>query len=129
MSVFETQIIVTKSDLDEFKHVNNVQYVHWVNDIAKLHWEQNANKEILENYYWVVLNHRIQYKSSARINDLLNIKTYVKRSEGVKSIRVVEITQAKNNKLIVTSETTWCFMNRKTNRPLRIPQEIINLFH
>ncbi|WP_418511895.1 hypothetical protein [Corallibacter sp.] len=35
----------------------------------------------------------------------------------------------KSNKLLAKSETTWCFMNRKTMRPTRITEDVINLFN
>ena len=61
--------------------------------------------------------------------DELTIKTYVSKSEGLYSIRHVEITNKTKAKLIVTSETKWCFMDAKTKKPARITSEIINLFH
>ena len=129
MQVFETQIIVTKDDIDELNHVNNVRYVQWVNDAAKFHWQQNATKEITDNYYWVLLNHNIAYKSSALLNDVITLKTYVSKSEGVTSTRIVEMYNSETHKLLAKSETNWCLIDYKTNRPTRITVEIINLFN
>ena len=129
MDVFEYQITVTKDDIDELNHVNNVRYVQWVNDAAKRHWQQNTSEEIITNYYWVVLSHNIDYKSSAFLNDTLTIKTYVSSFEGVRSIRIVEIYNSKTNKLLVKSETNWCLIDANTNRPTRISDEIVNLFN
>lgn len=129
MDVFEYQITVTKDDIDELIHVNNVRYVQWVNDAAKRHWQQNTSEEIITNYYWVVLSHNIDYKSSAFLNDILTIKTYVSSFEGVRSIRIVEIYNSKTNKLLVKSETNWCLIDANTKRPTRISDEIVNLFN
>lgn len=128
MQVFKTQITVTKHDIDELNHVNNVRYVKWVNNAAKLHWEQNITEEIGNNFYWVVLSHNIEYKSSALLNDVITIKTYVTKSEGVTSTRVVEMYNSKTNKLLVKSETNWCLIDGRSNRPTRITAEIANLF-
>lgn len=129
MQIFETQITVTNDDIDELNHVNNVRYVQWVNNVAKLHWRQNATKEITDNYYWVVISHQIDYKSSAFLNDMIHVKTYVTKSEGVTSTRIVEMFNAKTNKLLVKSETNWCLVSAKTNRPTRITTEIVELFN
>ena len=129
MQVFETQISVTKDDLDELNHVNNVRYVEWVNDVAKLHWQKNTSKEINDNYYWVLLSHNIDYKSSAYLNEVITLKTYITKSEGVTSKRIVEMYNSKTNKLLVKSETNWCLFDAKTNRPTRMTDEIINLFN
>lgn len=129
MEIYETQITVSKNDLDELNHVNNVRYVQWVNDAAKMHWLQNTTEAITKNYYWVVLNHHIEYKSSAFLNDVITLKTYVSKSEGVRSTRIVEMYNSKTNRLLIKSETNWCLMDAKTNRPTRITDEIINLFN
>ena len=127
MQIFETSTIVKPNDLDDLNHVNNVRYVEWVQKIAKAHWEHSASKQILKDYYWVMLSHFIEYKSAALLNDSIKFKTYVIKSEGVTSVRMVEISNA-NNKLLAKSETTWCLMNVQTNRPTRITSEIIELF-
>ncbi len=33
------EILITKEHLDQMNHVNNVQYVHWVEEMAKEHWD------------------------------------------------------------------------------------------
>lgn len=126
MQVFEKSITVTKDDLDELNHVNNVRYVQWIQDIAKAHWKQNVTQPIKESFYWVVVNHFIEYKSPAFLNDQILIKTYVTTSEGVTSTRVVEMY--KDNKLLVKAETVWCLLSASTNSPTRITEEIADLF-
>lgn len=128
MQIFEKLISVTKDDLDELNHVNNVRYVQWTQDIAKEHWLQYATEEILKNFFWVLLNHHIEYKSPAVLNDVIKLKTYVIKAEGVTSTRIVEMFN-KNNKLLVKSETHWCLISSKTLRPTRINSEIANLFN
>jgi acyl-CoA thioester hydrolase len=119
MQTFETQITVSNQHLDMLNHVNNVQYVQWVQDIAEQHW--NA-------FYWVMLSHHIRYKGEAILNDVITLKTFVTKAEGVKSTRVVEIYNQQTNKLLTTSETEWCLMSKKTHRPTRITPEIATLF-
>lgn len=127
MTVFKKNITVINDDLDELNHVNNVRYVQWVNDIAKEHWLLLASKSLLENYFWVALSHHIEYKSAAVLGDIIKIKTYILKSEGVTSTRIVEMYHADSDKLIAKSETNWCFISSKSKRPTRIPQEIIDL--
>ena len=129
MQLFETQITVTKVDLDELKHVNNIRYVDWVNRIAKLHWEKNTSQEMRNNYFWVLLNHFIEYKRPAFLGDVIKFKTYVTKSEGVTSLRTVEMYNSNTNKLLAKSETKWCLMDANTNRPTRINEEIVDLFN
>ncbi|WP_298496208.1 thioesterase family protein [uncultured Algibacter sp.] len=128
MNTFETTLVVTKEHIDDLNHVNNVHYVQWVQDIAKAHWQSKASAEIQNQYGWFLLSHFIEYKSAAFLNDIINLKTYVAKAEGVKYTRIVEMYNASTNKLLAKSETIWCFVNTKTERPTRIPKEIVDLF-
>lgn len=128
MEVFETQQTVVKDDLDQLNHVNNIRYVKWVQDIAAQHWQTRATQDILDSYYWVMLSHHIKYKGEAVLGDELLLKTFITKSEGVKSIRQVEIYNVKSGKLITTSETEWCLISKHNNRPARITTELNKLF-
>ena len=129
MQIFEKLITVVQDDLDELNHVNNVRYVKWVNDFAKEHWLQNASEDICNDFFWVLLNHHIEYKNPAFLNDIVKLKTYVIKAEGVTSTRVVEMFNSKTNKLLIKSETNWCLISSKTQRPTRINSDIANLFN
>ena len=128
MQSLEKQITVTKDDLDELNHVNNVRYVQWVNDIAIDHWQQAATPEIINDYFWVLVSHQINYKSSAVLGDEIILKTYILKNEGASATRIVEMYNKLTQKLIVKSETHWCLIQQKTNRPTRITEAIKNLF-
>jgi acyl-CoA thioester hydrolase len=129
MQTFEKLITVTQDDLDELNHVNNVRYVQWAQDIAKEHWTQNTSEEIRKDFFWILLKHHIEYKSPAILNDVVKLKTYVIKAEGVTSTRIVEMYHNSTQKLLVKSETHWCLMSSKTLKPTRINSEIANLFN
>jgi len=128
MQIYEKEIFVTSEDLDQLQHVNNVRYVQWVQDMAEAHWTVRASKEMLATVFWVLIEHHIQYKGESKLGDTITAKTYVSSSEGVKSHRIVEMFHKETNKLLISSKTTWCLMDRKTKRPLRIPKDIKHLF-
>lgn len=128
MQIYEHELTVAPPHLDNRNHVNNVRYVQWVQDMAEAHWLLKSSEAIRSQYYWVMISHHIQYKAEAVLGDCLLMKTYVTQSQGVKSIRMVEIYNKQSNKLLTTSETVWCFMSKDTNRPARIPDHINTLF-
>tara|TARA_B100000427_G_C15200343_1_gene460010 strand:+ start:52 stop:444 length:393 start_codon:yes stop_codon:yes gene_type:complete len=129
MKVLEKKILVSKNDLDDLNHVNNVVYIQWIQEIAKEHWEKLASNEILDNYYWVLLEHQIKYLYPALLDDKIRIKTYIDSTEEIKSSRIVEIYNNDTNRLLVNSRTIWCLINSKTNKPVRIPDEIRQVFN
>ena len=128
MTVFEATRSVVSDDLDDLMHVNNVRYVQWVQDIAKAHWEAATTPLQQQENVWVLLSHHIDYKSAAKLHDEIYLKTYVTRSEGVTSTRVVEMFHKGSEKLIVKSETTWCLLDGKSKKPKRISPEIAAVF-
>ena len=128
MHTFETIFTVTQDDLDHLNHVNNVRYVQWVQDIAAKHWEFGATQEVKDQYFWVLLKHTIEYKNPAFLGDPIKLRTFVEKSEGVTSIRIVEIYNNTTSKLLSKSETHWCLISKTNNRPARITKEIENLF-
>ena len=38
MKTLAQEITVSKNDLDDLNHVNNMVYINWILDIAKKHW-------------------------------------------------------------------------------------------
>ncbi len=125
MNVYEKTQVVQKGEIDQYNHVNNVVYVQWIQDIANEHW-QELTKEIKElDYAWFVVRHEIDYIAQALLNDVVIIKTWIGKTEGVKSVRHVEISI--NSKLIVRSQTIFCLVDNKTGRPKRITEEVTKL--
>ncbi len=128
MANFEKQLVVAEADLDDLDHVNNVRYVQWIQDISKEHWQALASEALQKQVAWVVMHHDITYKSAAKLNDLIAIKTYIDGSRGATSVRVVEIYNDKTKTLLVRSITEWCLLNAITFRPMRISDEIARIF-
>ncbi len=127
--VFEKCIKVTKDDLDELNHVNNVIYVQWMEDIAKIHWTEKAPKEVQENYFWVVVRHEIDYKGQAFLGEEILLQTYVGEHTHVTSQRHVLIRNKETSKILIQAKSTWCLMDRETKRPVKITNEMFRNFY
>ncbi|MEM9001768.1 MAG: thioesterase family protein [Bacteroidota bacterium] len=125
---FESTITVGKDDLDELDHVNNVTYVKWIQEVSREHWHSVTDTAISEVMVWVVREHHITYVSPARIDEILTAVTYIQKTKGPISTRIVEIRNNKTNKLVVTSSTDWCLLDAKTFRPKRVPEFIKKRF-
>ena len=118
---------VLPEHIDALGHVNNVQYLYWVQDAAHNHWEaliQNIDKPL---GVWVVRSHSITYKQAALEGDKLTLKTYVKQSRAVLSERIVEIFNAEQ-KLLAVCSTQWCYINPINQKPEMIPNTVLELF-
>tara|TARA_R110001632_G_scaffold97176_1_gene203628 strand:+ start:988 stop:1377 length:390 start_codon:yes stop_codon:yes gene_type:complete len=123
MSDFEKSYTVVASHIDELNHVNNVVYLEWIQDIAHLHWNVLKKGHETFTYVWVVIRHEIDYLRQALLDDVLEAKTWVGKTEGIKSIRHVEFY--KNGKLVVKAATTYCLLDAKSFKPMRITDEVL----
>lgn len=120
---------VTKEDLDDLNHVNNVIYVQWIQDIAKEHWEVRATDQLKKDFIWVVIRHEIDYKTQAFLGDEILIETYVGETTFVTSERFVNIKNAKTGKILVTAKSMWCLLDAASKRPTKITEDLRTVFH
>ncbi len=128
MNTFEQSILVEENHLDELQHVNNVQYLQWVQDIAGAHWQHLIRDNPTEFGLWVVRSHHIEYKRQAKLGDLLRVVTHVALTEGFQSERRVRFFLEDSNTLVAQCSTQWCYLDPTTQKLLRIPEEVHAIF-
>jgi acyl-CoA thioester hydrolase len=118
---------VKQEHIDALNHVNNVVYLQWVQEISADHWSLLASNKIRKNNIWVALRHEIDYVNQSFLNDEISIYTWIDKTNGAKSNRIVQIFCG--DKLLTKSNTTWCLLDIITLKPKRIGKEILQLFH
>lgn len=123
--IYEKQIVVTEEHIDSNNHVNNVQYVKWVEEIAGEHWDFVKHKTSNPNDIWMLLDHHIQYKKQIYLGELLTIKTYPKTPEGIRQPRKVEFYCGGH--LVVDSLTLWVFIDKETQRIIRLESNWLDI--
>ena len=121
---YQQSITVTQEHIDGLHHVNNVQYLYWVQEIAKAHWNELTRSFDDLQGVWVVRNHFIEYKKPAFLGDRLHIETHVKAMRGPLSERLVSIRKAETNELLVHCTTSWCYMELSSRKVLPVPEKI-----
>lgn len=123
------ELTVTKDDLDDLHHVNNVRYVQWIQDIAKEHWEVRATDQLKKDFIWVVIRHEIDYKKQAFLEDDIVVETFVGETTFVTSERFVNIKNAKTGEILVAAKSMWCLLDADSKRPTKITEELRTVFH
>ena len=118
-----------KDHLDELAHVNNVQYLHWVQEIAEAHWKSLIGKDSCSFGIWVVRSHKIDYKRPAKLYDWLTLKTHVTLTEGFLSQRIVKIYLKDTTTIVAQCTTQWCYLNSESMELETIPEKVFQLFH
>jgi acyl-CoA thioester hydrolase len=127
--VFRQEIAVTGEAIDEFGHVNNQRYIAWMQEVATAH--SAANGWPMERYLqtgaaWVVRSHFIEYLRPAFAGDQVEIFTWAA------SLALREVTRKyafrRVDQLLARAETKWVYVDIKSGRPKRIPEELLASF-
>lgn len=100
--------------------------MQWVQNAAQKHWDILSTPDLNRKYVWIVLRHEIDYLHAAKLHDKITVNTWVESVYGVKSERIVEIK--KGAELLARAKTTWCLLDKKAMKPVRISSEIIKIF-
>jgi acyl-CoA thioester hydrolase len=111
-------------------HVNNLEYIRWMQDSAVLHSEsQGCTKAtIVAGATWVVRTHHIKYLRPAFAGEEIIVLTWVADFRRVQSLRKYRIVRIADNTVLVEGETDWVFVDAKTGRLRPIPQNVIAAF-
>ena len=122
--VFELAIAVRPEDIDEIGHVNNVQYLRWVQDAAVAHWRAAAPAADQAKLLWVVVRHEIDYKQAARPGDEIVARTWVGSATRLRFERHTELLRANDRVLLARALTVWCPLDAATGRPATVSAEV-----
>lgn len=130
---FETKVRVRYRDVDMQGVVHNSHYLHY-GEIARIEYLRHRGlpyQEVVKAYNleMIVAESHCYYKTPARFDDLLTIGI------GVGDIRKsafkveYEFTRESTGDQVAVLRTHHVCVDRQTFRPVRIPEEVLELFH
>jgi acyl-CoA thioester hydrolase len=130
-AVFEYDLTVSDEAIDGQGHVNNLEYVRWMQQAAVAH--SNAQGWTAERYKqlgagWVVRSHKIEYLQAAFAGDRIVVYTWVADMRKVRSLRKYKMVRTGDGVTVATAETDWAFFGYQNRVPRRIPTELIESF-
>ncbi len=128
--VYSYEFTVPADALDQNGHVNNVQYVQWMQEAAVRHYESLGGVQPAQalGATWVVRSHNIEYLRPAFAGDRIEVRTWVVDIRRVRSLRRYRFTRLSDSRLLVKGETDWVFVDAKTGAPRLVPEEITRIF-
>ena len=124
--LYQEEIAVPETAIDQNGHVNNVVFVQWMQDIAVRHFRAAgcvAAMNAVEGT-WVVRSHQVEYFTPVFGGERIQITTWVANFSRVRSLRRYEFKRISDGQLLVKGETDWVFVNKNSGRPRSIPDEI-----
>lgn len=130
-AIFAHRIVVSERAIDGQGHVNNLEYLRWMQDAAVAHsakqgWD--TARYVKSGAGWVVRSHWIEYLQSALLDDQITVFTWVASFQKIRSLRKYRIVREKDAAILATAETDWVFIGLKHRVPRRVPSELINAF-
>jgi acyl-CoA thioester hydrolase len=129
-SVHEYEFDVPADAIDDNGHVNNVEYVRWMQEAAVRHFEAAGGNPLMAaaGAMWVVRSHHVEYLRPALRGDRTRVRTWVHDFRRVMSLRKYEFVRAADATPLARGETEWVFVDATTGRPKSIPAEVQALF-
>ena len=128
--IYRYDLKVPKEAIDENGHVNNVEYLRWMQDAAVLHSEisgcTQASRAI--GATWVVRTHRIEYFRPAFEGDEISVLTWVSNFRRVQSVRKYKIVRITDNVVLSEGETNWVYVDAQSGKLRSIPKNVMASF-
>jgi len=124
--IYRYELIVPKEAEDQNGHVNNVEYLRWMQDAAMKHSETCGCKQATNaaGATWVVRTHKIEYLKPAFAGDHILVMTWVSNYRRVLSLRKYRICRPLEEALLAEGETDWVFVDARTGALRSIPKEV-----
>ncbi len=116
--------------IDENGHVNNVEYVRWMQEAATRHAEAMGSLAALADLdaTWVVREHDIKYFQPAFAGDRIGVQTWIENFRKVRSLRRYRFVKLDGYVVLAEGATHWIFVSTKTGKPMTVPPHIQELF-
>ena len=126
---FAQTIVVTKNDIDDLGHLNNVAYARLIEDIARAHaahvgMDMNTLRD--SGRLPVMLEHHLKYRRAGFLGDVLTVSTEILMMGGLRAKRHNQISRGEE--VLVDSQTDWVWIDTKTGRPKAIPAAALEAF-
>ena len=119
-------VAVLPDDIDFMGHVNNANYLKWVQEAVLSHWRSIAPPQAVAEHLWVALKHEITYRKPAFIDDQVIATVVLEKVQGARAF--YETLIKRGEEVLAEVKSSWCCLDADTRRPARIAQDVIARF-
>lgn len=131
MDSHTVEVRVRYSETDQMGVVYHGNYIPYF-EIGRVEWLRNKGvsyKSLEESGIALpIVSMTLNYKKSARYDDLLTVKTKFKKLGAVKIEFDCEI-RSEQNELLTTAQFILVFVDMKTGRPIAPPKHILDIMN
>ena len=127
--IFSKSLTVGAESIDAVGHVNNREYLRWMEEVAVEH--STAQGWPMQRYFdagtaWVAARHTIEYLRPSLQGDELTACTWIAHWDGRDCLRRYAILR--DRKLLARGETIWTFVDLASGRGRPIPADVLQAF-
>ena len=123
--VFTHSFTVPDASIDGNGHVNNLEYLRWMQEVAMAHsdaqgWTQA--RYMKTGGSWVVRSHAIEYLRPTFVGEALTVLTWIGGFEQQESPRSYLFWRERDRKVVAKARTLWVYVDAETGRAKSIPE-------
>lgn len=129
--VFELQRRVKWRDLDTRQHVNNANYLAYIEDCgtqAGIAFGWSVNRMQKRGFGIFARRHHIEYRQSAALGDELQLMTWISNIKNVTVTRHYTITRMRDQELLARAYSQFGWVDLDTGKLIRIPPDLLEDF-
>ena len=123
---FAIPITVVAADIDFMGHVNNANYLKWVQAAVIDHWQRLAPAEAVAGHLWVALKHEITYRKPAFLDDDVIATVLLEKVQGARAFYETIIKRGED--VLAEVKSSWCCLDAETLRPSRLASNVVERF-
>lgn len=127
-TVHKYTFVIPATAIDANRHVNNVEYVRWMQEAAISHADAAGCSAATRaaGASWVVRSHHVEYLRPLFAGETITVHTWVSTLRKSSSLR--KYLFQRDEQLIARGETLWVFVDASSGRPLAIPSTVSSAF-
>ena len=126
MDIYQYSFAAPDKVVDENGHVNNVEYVRWMQEAATQHAEAAGCLQATKaaGASWIVRSHQIEYLRPLFAGDEVCIRTWVANFRKVRSLRKYKFIRSVDDAVLAQGATDWVLIDTQSKRPRLISEEV-----
>ena len=129
--IYQHRLLIEPESIDSNGHVNNIEYVRWMQEAAIAHSQARGLDDALYaelGATWVARSHFIEYLRPAFAGETLRVDTWIADFGRSRSTRQYRFLREADGLELAKAETLWVYASRESGRPLPIHQRVIDKF-
>lgn len=128
--IYRYDLTVRPDAVDRNGHVNNVEYVRWMQDAAIAHARAAGGQALsdAEGWTWYVRSHQVEYLQPVFQDEEIAVLTWASDIRKTRALRKYLMVRVSEDKPVARGQTEWVAVDVGSGRPRPVPRGIIELF-